>query len=98
MAATLLRRPGGRWWKVGWCHALVLALVWCAGVGTARAAEPLVGVAQVGGVIDPINAQYLSRVLRQAEASSAQLLVIELNTPGGLSTAMETMTERLLAS
>jgi membrane-bound serine protease (ClpP class) len=98
MAATRQRRPGGRWWKVGWCHALVLALVWCASVGTARAAEPLVVVAQVGGVIDPINAQYLSRVLRQAEASSAQLLVIELNTPGGLSTAMETMTEQLLAS
>jgi membrane-bound serine protease (ClpP class) len=58
----------------------------------------MVVVAQVQGVIDPINAQYLSRVLGQAEAAGADLLVIELNTPGGLSTAMETMTERLLGA
>ena len=55
-------------------------------------------VAQVQGVIDPINAQYLSRVLGQAESARAELLVIELNTPGGLSTAMETITERLLGT
>ena len=64
----------------------------------AQAAEPMVAVAQVQGGIDPINAQYLSRVLGQAEAVGAELLVIELNTPGGLSTAMETMTERLLGT
>jgi membrane-bound serine protease (ClpP class) len=64
----------------------------------ARAAEPVVVVARVEGVIDPINAQYLSRVLHEAEAARAELLVIELNTPGGLATAMETMTQRLLAS
>jgi membrane-bound serine protease (ClpP class) len=74
-----------------------LALLW-GHVVNVRAAEPLVVVAQVEGVIDPINAQYLSRVLRQAEANRADLLIIELDTPGGLATAMETMTQRLLAS
>src|SRR5688500_16909535 len=66
--------------------------------GQARAAEPVVVVAEVGGVVDPINAQYLARVLRQAEAARAELLVVELNTPGGLASAMETMAQALLAS
>src|SRR6266540_5451024 len=63
-----------------------------------RAAEPVVVVAEVDGVIDPINAQYLARVLGQAEAARADLLVIEMNTPGGLASAMETMTQKLLAA
>ena len=65
---------------------------------TSRAAEPLVVVAQVEGVIDPINAQYLTRVLRRAEAMRAELLIVELNTPGGLASAMEAMTRDMLAS
>lgn len=77
---------------------MVLALAMVGLFADARAAEPVVVVAQVQGVIDPINAQYLSRVLGQAEAAGAELLVIELNTPGGLSTAMETITERLLGT
>jgi len=63
-----------------------------------RAAEPVVVVAEVDGVIDPINAQYLARVLGQAEAARADLLVMEMNTPGGLASAMETMTQKLLAA
>jgi len=61
-------------------------------------AEPVIVVAQVGGVIDGINAQYLARVVRQAEAAQAALLIVELNTPGGLLSAMETATQTLLAS
>jgi membrane-bound serine protease (ClpP class) len=64
----------------------------------ALAAEPAVVVAEISGVIDPINAQYLTRVLDNAEAAHADLLIIEMNTPGGLASAMETMTQRLLAS
>lgn len=80
---------------VGAC-ALGLAL-WGPATDT-RAAEAVVVVAQVEGVIDPIVAQYLGRVLRQAEARQAELLVIELNTPGGLASAMETMSQMLLAA
>jgi membrane-bound serine protease (ClpP class) len=79
-------------------RALALGLaLWGVAVHTG-AAEPVIVVARVDGVIDPINAQYLARVLREAEATRAELLVIELNTPGGLVSAMETMTQMLLAS
>jgi membrane-bound serine protease (ClpP class) len=59
---------------------------------------PIVDIAQVEGVIDAVNAQYLARVVRQAQADQATLLIVELNTPGGLLSAMETMTQTLLAS
>jgi membrane-bound serine protease (ClpP class) len=67
--------------------------------GTAEpGSPPIVDVAQVTGVIDPINAQYLARVVQQAEADQATLLIVELDTPGGLLTSLETMTQTLLAS
>jgi membrane-bound serine protease (ClpP class) len=62
------------------------------------AMQPVVVVAQVDGVINPISAQYLARVLDQAEAARADLVVLELNTPGGLASAMEKMSQRMLAS
>jgi len=72
------------------------------GAGVARAAgaagEPIVVVGQIGGVIDPLAAQYLARVSQEAEAAQADLLLIELNTPGGLGTSMEAITQTLLAS
>jgi membrane-bound serine protease (ClpP class) len=64
----------------------------------AASAGPVVVVAQVTGEIDPISAQYLTRVSQEAEAAQADLLLIELNTPGGLGSSMETMTQTMLAS
>lgn len=80
------------WWS------LVVAVGLWGVAGRARADGPLVVVAEVAGVIDPINAQYLARVLHQAEGAGADLLVIELNTPGGLATAMESMVQAMLAA
>ena len=80
------------WWS------LVMGMGLWGVAGRAGAEGPVVAVAEVGGVIDPINAQYLARVLRQAEGAGADLLVIELNTPGGLATAMESMVQTMLAA
>lgn len=80
------------WWS------LVVGLGLWGLAASAWADGPTVAVAEVGGVIDPINAQYLARVLRQAEAAQADLLVIELNTPGGLASAMESMVQAMLAA
>src|SRR5215207_1578791 len=79
-------------------RSLAFGLALWALAAHARAAEPVVVVAEVTGIVDPINAQYLARVLHQAEVTRAELLVIELNTPGGLASAMETMAQTLLAS
>jgi membrane-bound serine protease (ClpP class) len=82
-------------------RVLVLGLaVWSLVAATAAgsAAEPTIVVGQINGVIDPLAAQYLARVSQEAEAAHADLLLIELNTPGGLGTSMEAMTQTLLAS
>jgi membrane-bound serine protease (ClpP class) len=52
----------------------------------------------VDGAIDPLRTEYVVRGIDQAEAENSRLVVIVLNTPGGLADAMETMIQRVLAS
>lgn len=48
--------------------------------------------------IQPASLRYLERGLRDAAARDAALVVIELDTPGGLYTSMRTMISAILAS
>ncbi|MEA3375377.1 MAG: nodulation protein NfeD [Chloroflexota bacterium] len=59
------------------------------------ATEPVV-VVEVEGVINPFSAQYLERGLRLADQRGAQALIITLDTPGGLESAMREMVQALL--
>jgi membrane-bound serine protease (ClpP class) len=52
----------------------------------------------VDGAIDPITAQYVDRGLAQAAQDGAQLVLVELNTPGGLDDAMRRITGAMLRS
>jgi membrane-bound serine protease (ClpP class) len=84
-----------------WFRRLLLltCLVW---VGFALAQKPAdvppVIVMRMEGVIAPPNAEYFSRTLRLARERGAQLLVVELDTPGGLMTSMEEIVKAILAS
>lgn len=53
----------------------------------ASAPPPIRGVVLEGG-IDPASAQFVTRRLRSADASDAQMFLIEMDTPGGLVTSM----------
>jgi membrane-bound serine protease (ClpP class) len=64
----------------------------------ADGSSPPVLVARVEGVIDPVTAGYLHRVIGTAEQEGAALLVIALDTPGGLDTSMREMVQDLLNS
>jgi membrane-bound serine protease (ClpP class) len=57
-----------------------------------------VNVATVNGVIDPITAQYVDKVIQQAEQNGAQCLVIQLDTPGGADSAMRDIVQSILSS
>lgn len=62
----------------------------------AQATTRPVVVLEIDGVINPFSARYLERGLRLAEQREAQLVVITLDTPGGLESAMRDMVQQLL--
>jgi len=77
-------------------------LLWVAaawGVGGALAAAPgPVMVATISTSINPVTADYLSSAIERAEEDNATLLVLELDTPGGLDTAMRQMVQDIIRS
>lgn len=63
-----------------------------------RADGPLIKTAALTGVIGPANTGYISRAIRTAQTEGASLLVIEMDTPGGLDTAMRDINRAIIAS
>lgn len=55
-------------------------------------------VLEIEGVINPFSARYLDRGLEMAQESNAALVVITLNTPGGLESSMREMVQSILQS
>jgi membrane-bound serine protease (ClpP class) len=52
----------------------------------------------INGAITPLTAAYLDRGIAEAESDGAACLIVEMDTPGGLSTAMDDMVKRMLAA
>src|SRR5262249_10090099 len=52
----------------------------------------------IGGVISPLTAKYLERGIDRATAANARAIIVELDTPGGLDSAMREMTQAILGS
>ena len=59
-------------------------------------AEREIHIIRINGPISTASDDYLKTSVARAEAENARLLIIELNTPGGLLTSMQTMVETLL--
>jgi len=55
-------------------------------------------VAEIRGAISPASAAYFLRALDEAKRAQADLLVLKLDTPGGLDSAMREMIQAILAS
>ncbi len=75
-----------------------IALLMGPAVSAQSPGQGVVLVAEVDGVINPLTAQYLERVLEQAVQQRAAAVVLVLNTPGGLETAMRDMVQAMADS
>jgi len=73
--------------------SLVFALVACLPAQAAR-----VVAVSVDGVVHPVTFEIISHAIDQARQQEASLLLIRLNTPGGLMEATRQIVERLVAS
>lgn len=79
----------------------LVAVAWLVGLAAAlpqpvSAAAPLVHVAHVDGVINAVSASYVSGSVARAGSAGAGALIVLLNTPGGISTAMDDIMTSLL--
>jgi membrane-bound serine protease (ClpP class) len=83
----------------GMIRALGLILLgWLAlAAGPARPAQEQVFVMQLDGAIGPASAAFITDGLDEAREANAALVVIQMDTPGGLDTSMREIIRKILA-
>lgn len=78
--------------------AALLPLVGQVGRALAQDEAPRVKTISIDGTITPVMAQYVDRALDEAAEDEATAVVIALDTPGGLSSAMDDIVRDILES
>lgn len=81
-------------------------VVWVAGIVLFATGAPLAQesesrravVLELEGVIGPASNDFIVRGIEQAEESGAALVILRMNTPGGLDTSMRDIIKKILAS
>jgi membrane-bound serine protease (ClpP class) len=69
----------------------------CLAAPAGAAPSPVLAV-DVDGVVHPVTVEIISRALDQAREQNAALVLVRLNTPGGLMDAMRQTMEKIIAS
>ncbi len=90
------------WWLLGmmvWCMVPLLAVhADTAPAGEQAASAPMVARITLDSPIGPAAAEYFDDASQRAAADGAVAIVLQLDTPGGLSDSMRQIIARMLAS
>ena len=92
-AAVVSGRGGGR--RRAFVFFLMIALLSVPGVSQGATPGPVMVVA-IASSINPVTADFLSSAIERAQEENAGLLVVELDTPGGLDSAMRQMVQEII--
>jgi len=77
---------------------VLVAAVWVSSTGGASAGAPRVVVLRLDGAVQPASLRYVERGLQVAAERGAELVVLELNTPGGTLVSLRSMTAAITRS
>ncbi len=76
----------------------ILTCVLLAFIRLTWAEPPQIRLVAVNGAVNPVTAEFLHRNLRDAAARDERLVLVEMDTPGGLDSAMRAIVKDILAS
>lgn len=84
-------------WRALWLGLLGWGLL-ALSLAAAQSAKGPVYVLTAKGVVNPVLANYIQRGIDEAERRGAQAVVIQMDTPGGLDSAMRDIVQRMLSA
>ena len=77
---------------------VILTCIFLGGAAPSRAQAPQVVEIQVEGMIHPVSAEFVTAGIDHAIQQRAALIIIQVNTPGGLDTSMRQIIEKIITS
>jgi len=80
------------------CIAAAALLLGTGSAASAQADGPVVEVVDLEGVIDPTTAGYLDARISSAVEDGSEVVVVQLDTPGGLDVSMREMVQQIVRS